>query len=94
MVEASVITITSTGEPSIPYYNKEKMTSYINDYLKENLSKYSTDYVITTNYYKTESNAICSSTCRKVAINLKAKINVFYEYDKTQTFVVKSGDQL
>ena len=94
MVEATVITITDTGEPLVPYYKKEKMEIYIDEYLKENLSRYTTDYSVSTNYYMPATNAVCSDICRKVSINLKAKINVFYEYDKTQTFVVRSGDEL
>ncbi len=94
MVEATVITITDTGEPLVPYYSKEKMATYIEEYLQENLSRYTTDYSVSTNYYVPTTNAVCSKTCRKVSINLKANINVFYEYDKTQTFVVRSGDEL
>ena len=92
MLEASVLTISDNGEPVVPYYNKSKLENYVDDYLKENLSKYIKDYTVNTLYYNDNTDIICNSNCHKVSISLNAKINALYEYDKTQTFVVRSAE--
>lgn len=92
MLEASVLTIDDNGEPVVPYYNKNTLTVYINDYLKTNISKYTKEYTVNTKYYSDDMITTCESNCHMVSINLKAKINVFYNYDRTQTFVVRSAE--
>ena len=92
MLEASVLTISESGEPVIPYYNQSTLETYIDNYLKENISKYTTKYTVKTAYFESNSQNICINYCRSVSINLKAKIYLFYDYNKTQTFVVRSAD--
>ena len=92
MLEASVLTISESGEPVIPYYNQPTLENYIDNYLKENISKYTTKYTVKTAYFEKNSQDICTNYCRSVSINLNAKINLFYDYNKTQTFVVRSAD--
>ena len=94
MLEASILTITDSGEPIMPYFNKEKVDTYIGDYLKENLDRYTKDYEVKTSYYRPVTGDICVSTCRQLKINLKARINTFYSYDKTQTFTVRSQSEV
>ena len=93
MLEASVLTIEDNGEPVVPYYNKNTVEIYIDNYLKENISKYTKEYTVNTKYYTENSTTTCEFECRKVSINLKAKINTFYKYDRTQTFVVRSAEE-
>ena len=91
MLEASVLTISDDGEPVVPYYNKVRFEEYVDSYLKQNISKYLKEYTVNTKYYSDDLYTVCESSCRKVSINLKANINVFYKYDKTQTFVIRSS---
>lgn len=92
MLEASVLTIDEDGEPVVPYYNKERLTSYVDNYLKQNISKYLKEYTVNTMYYNDDLTTLCDYDCRKVSINLKGKINLFYNYDRTQTFVIRSAE--
>lgn len=92
MLEASVLTIDDKGEPVMPYYNKERLTSYVDNYLKQNISKYLKEYTVNTRYYNDDLTTLCDSDCRKVSINLIGKINLFYNYDRTQTFVIRSAE--
>ena len=92
MLEASVLTIDDNGEPVVPYYNQEALSTYVEDYLEKNISKYTTNYAVDVDYFDHLYFYYCQSECRKVNINLRATINVFYKYDKTQTFVVRSAE--
>lgn len=92
MIEASVVTINDQGEPIMPYYSQTTLNSYVDDYLKTNISKYVKDYTLNTKYLEDSLYNVCDENCRVVSINLKAKINVFYEYDRTQTFAIRSAE--
>ena len=94
MLEASVVTIDKHGEPTIPYYDENKVVEYSNSYLSKNIAKYTKDYSIDITFFDKESGYLCNESCEKVKINLKAKINFFYTYDKSQIFIIKSGDEL
>lgn len=94
MLEASVATVDIHGEPTIPYYDAKKVVEYSDSYLSKNIARYATDYKIDITFFNKETGLLCESGCGKVKINLKAKINFFYNYDKSQIFVVKSGDEL
>ena len=95
MLEASVLTITDTGEPIVPYFNKDQLTTYVSEYLDQNISRYTTDYNIETTYYNPTTNKVCNaSICRQIRLRLVAKINTFYSYDKTQTFTVRSYTEI
>ena len=92
MLEASVLTISDNGEPVVPYYNKLKLENYVDEYLKKNLSKYIKNYTVNTKYYNDNSYNVCVENCHKASITLKANINAFYKYDKTQTFLIRSAE--
>ena len=94
MLEASVVTIDKHGEPTIPYYDENKVVEYSNNYLSKNIAKYTKDYSIDITFFDKESGYLCNESCEKVKINLKAKINFFYTYDKSQIFIIKSGDEV
>ena len=94
MLEACAITVDPNGEPVTPYFNMEKMDYYIDDYFKTNLSKYAKNYTVTYSYIGGTNTFICKSECRTILINLKAKINMFYDYDKSESFTIRDGDAL
>ena len=94
MLEASVLTISNDGEPVVPYYNRVAFYTYVKDYLKSNIEKYTKEYTVDFSYLKDDSNELCFSNCHSVRLDLKAKINLFYKYEKSQTFVVRSASDL
>ncbi len=94
MFEACTITVNNNGEPTSPYFNMDKMETYINEYFKTYLSKYCKDYQVSYMYIGGTNTLICASECRTILITLKAKINMFYDYDKTEIFTIQDGDAL
>lgn len=95
MFEASTITVDSNGDPITPYYNEEVLTYYLNDYFKENLKKYVTDYEIKIYFFNRDTEELCfTHDCRDVNITLKAKINMFFNYEKSQDFSVYERNNL
>ena len=93
MFEASVVTVDSKGESTTPYFDKTTLTSYVTKYLDKNLSKYVTDYKVTTKLLK-QNNSICALSCTRVSLTTKAKINTFLTYESTQVFTIKSDGQV
>ena len=93
MFEACAVTVDLDGEPSSPYYSKDEMDTYIDEYFKDNLSKYVSSYTVEYSFLNADGN-ICSLNCNRIQIHLTADINTFYKYDKTQTFLIVDGDTL
>lgn len=94
MLEASVLTIDESGEPVVPYYSKEIVQEYVVNYLEKNLKRYTKDYTVNTDFVDENQSQYCTDFCREVKITLKAKINFFYKYEKTQRFLVVTKDQI
>ena len=94
MLEASVLTIDDNGEPVEPYYNLTTLDNYVEGYLKDNISRYTSDYTFTTKYLSKKNNSVCTSFCRRVELTLKAKVNVLFNYEKSQTFTIRDKDEL
>ena len=94
MFEACAVTVDENGEPTNPYYNMDKMDNYINNYFKTNLSKYSKNYTVNYLYTGGASSFICRSECKTIQITLNAKINMFFDYKKTEIFTIQDGDAL
>lgn len=95
MLEACLITINNSGEPIFPYFNETQIDDYVVNYLDRNISKYSRDYDVNTKYLVKDSpNNICTSKCTVIEISLNAKINAFLDYQKDQTFIVRSEDEV
>lgn len=92
MFEACTVTINDNGEPIKPYFNMNKMANYIDEYFKVNLSKYCKDYKVSYFYIGGTNTFICSSECRMIEIDLKAKINLFFDYKKAEIFTIQDGD--
>ena len=95
MYEACSITVDSNGEPTLPYFNSSKMQTYLDDYFKENLSKYVKDYSVSVKYYSfSPRQKLCKKNCQHLKVSLTAKINTFYSYSKSQIFSITDGDTL
>ena len=95
MLEACLITINNSGEPIFPYFNESQIENYVVNYLDKNISRYSKDYNVNTKYLvKNSTSSICISKCTVLQISLNAKINAFLDYQKDQTFIVKSEEEV
>lgn len=95
MLEACLITVNTSGEPIFPYFDKTQINDYVVNYLDKNISRYSRDYEVKTTYLvKNLDTMICSNKCTVLKISLKARINAFLDYEKDQTFVVRSEEEL
>ena len=96
MLEASVVTIDDNGEPIYPYYEKGYIRSYVSSYLTTNISKYTKSYTLTLTFYNDDGVTVSTSTdkSRCVKFNLKANINYLFKYDKTQTYSIKSKENI
>lgn len=87
--EASTVSVSESGNPIFPYYEKTLLKTYIANYLDDNLPKYVSDYKYDCTFFDRNSSNVCTSNiCRDVRVSLTAKINEFYTYEKTQTFSV------
>lgn len=93
MFEACSATVGYDGNPSFPYYDANKMNSYLDEYFTQNLARYVKEYSYTYDFLN-ENASICVNYCGKVQIHLTANINSFYKYDKTQIFSIVDGDSL
>lgn len=94
MLEASVMTIDINGNPSVPYYNKNRVIEYSETYLSKNISRFTKEFTVDIVFYNKETGLLCDENCEKVKISLNAKINTFYSYDKSQTFVIRNKDEI
>lgn len=94
MLEASVITVDANGESCLPYYDIERVNSYLNNYLNKNIAKFTKGYTISTTLTNRNSTDLCYSNCSSLNVRLTAKINQFYKYDKVQVFTVYSEDEV
>ena len=94
MFEACTITINDSGNPVTPYFDMRKMSNYIDDYFKVNLSKYTKDYTVTYSYIMQGNVFVCMKNCSTIKINLNAKINTFFTYKHSEVFTIVDGDLL
>ena len=92
MLEASILTIDKDGEPAFPFYDNQRLNTYITTYLNANISRYSDAYKISTYLYD-KTGDFCKHHCTEVRIHLEAKINYFVDYKKTQTFYIRSATE-
>ena len=95
MFEASTITVDKSGEPVTPYYNEELVSYYLQNYFKENLKKYVSDYKVKVYFFNRDTDELCfTHDCRDMNITLTAKINLFFTYEKSQDFSVYERGEL
>ena len=93
MLEACTLTVNDDGESAFPVYDQAKVSSYVNSYLSQNLSRFTDEYSVDISY-SDKDGEICTEECSKVKLTLNAKINTFYKYKKSQVFEIKSGEDL
>ena len=93
--EASTITVNSSGDPVVPYYNEELLETYLVQYFKENLKNYVTDYEVRIYFFNRENDSLCfTHECRDINLTLKADINTFFKFEKSQDFSVFERGEL
>lgn len=92
--EASLITIDESGHQIEPFYNKAVLEHYLVTYLKDNLDKYDVSYKVKIYYFDRDNNELCyDERCRDVNVTLKANINYFFKYEKSQNFSVLTREE-
>ena len=90
MFEACLITIDSNGEPILPYFDKKEIDKYIYNYFNVNLSKFTKNYTVNLEYFNIDKTEYCTNYCSYISINLNAKINEFFYFNKTKDIKVES----
>ena len=93
LLEACTVTVDNYGDPIEPYFDT-LMTTYHVLQFKNNISKYTKDYSLTYKFLTDNDKIVCKKECRRLRVTLTAKINGFYNYNNTQTFAIKDGDNL
>ena len=92
VIENACQSVDESGNPIKPYFDKDELIYRAEEYFASTLPRYVTSY--DTNYYffNLEDKSYCTGTyCRGVKISLRAKINIFYTYEKAREFYV-TGD--
>lgn len=94
MVEACVETIDIHGDDVTPFYNKVRIEKYTNDYFSKEIGKYTKEYTLEIDYFNKDTGQLCNENCNQIKMKLSAKINIFYNYENTQVFSIRSRDEL
>ena len=90
VVETTLITIDDSGEPTFPYIDEVTLKRNVDEYFKENLTRYVTHYTTGIYYFDLEDELMCTTHhCSGVKITLKADINYFFHYENAKSFYVK-----
>lgn len=86
--ESSAQTIDDYGNPVAPFYKKDVLERLLKEYFDLNLPRYVTSYKTRIYYYNSDSDkTICTSNyCTNVDIALNCKINLFFDYKRSQSF--------
>ena len=89
--ESSIPLINENENPSL-YFSKEVLEEKLNAYFANQLQKYVSSYSLSFYYYNQEDYSICrDDQCTSLEINLKARIVLDFEYDKTANFYIRSN---
>lgn len=96
LYEASVVTVGDDGEPIFPYFDRSILSSYIHTFIEEKVVRYTTNCQLSYDFYTQDGVTQCgvNDLPRCVKINLKAKINYLFNYDKIQTFSIKDKNNV
>lgn len=94
VLEISVVTVGDNGEDTKPYFNEPVLEQYVVNYLKDNVSRFSSDYKATLIYFDAETKQINTNHhANGVRISLSSEINTFYSYKHAREFTIDSrGD--
>ena len=89
--ETSVPLLSDNDEPNL-YFVKRSLEKKLNAYFASQLKRYVSDYEISYYYYNQSDYSVCrTNECTSVEINLKAKIVLNFNYDKTANFYIRSN---
>ena len=89
--EASIPLTDESENPSL-YFSKEVLEEKLNTYFASQLRKYVSSYSLNFYYYNQEDYSICrDDRCTSLEINLKARIVLDFEYDKSANFYIRSN---
>ena len=89
--EASIPLTDESENPSL-YFSKEVLEEKLNTYFASQLRKYVSSYSLSFYYYNQEDYSICrDDRCTSLEINLKARIVLDFEYDKSANFYIRSN---
>ena len=89
--EASIPLVEESENPSL-YFSKEVLEEKLDTYFANQLKKYVSNYSLSFYYYNQEDYSICrDDQCTSLEINLKARIVLDFEYDKTANFYIRSN---
>lgn len=89
--EASIPLTDESENPSL-YFSKEVLEEKLNMYFASQLRKYVSSYSLSFYYYNQEDYSICrDDRCTSLEINLKARIVLDFEYDKSANFYIRSN---
>ena len=89
--ESSIPLVDESSEPEI-YFDKEVLEERLDTYFASQLRKYVSSYTLSYYYYNQEDFSICTTDyCTAIEINLKARIVLDFQYDKTANFYIRSN---
>lgn len=96
LYESCVVTVSNTGEPIYPYFDKELVQKEVETYFATNIGKYTKDYNLSILFYRSDHRTQClkNEYARTVRIILKTKINSLYTYNKARFFSITERDEL
>lgn len=91
LFETSIPLVDDSPDPEL-YFSKEVLEEKLDSYFAFQLKKYVSTYEINYYYYNREDSSICRDDhCTSLEINLKARIVLDFQYDKTANFYIRSN---
>lgn len=96
LYEASVVTVDNNGEPIYPYFSKNILKEYIEDYLSTSIKRYTKNFEIGYKFYLQDGQTECGEKdyARNIKISINANINYLFTYNKTQSISIKDKNNL
>ncbi len=92
VIESSITILGEEGEYIEPYFNEEKLVKNLGEYLKNNLSRYVTNYDTSYYFFDVDSGLVCTDhVCRGLKVSLKADFNIFFHYEKAKNYYIVKG---
>lgn len=89
--ESSIPLVSEDSEAHL-YFSKEVLEEKLDSYFSSHLRKYVSDYSLSYYYFNQEDYSLCrNEQCTSIEINLKARIVMNFEYDKSASFYIRSN---
>ena len=74
-----------------PYFNKEILVDNITSYFSYHMPRYTDDYLLSYYYYNIEDHSLdMSDQTKAVEVTLKANLILYYHYQKTMYYEIRS----